>query len=65
MNTSRYFDGHLIGFERVVNRYWIGGYGYVYRTEYLVWNPAQPARTLLLSEGEFFALTTEALALAA
>ncbi|MEO1479035.1 MAG: hypothetical protein AAFV01_10695 [Bacteroidota bacterium] len=61
-NTApRTYKGHLIGFERVTNRYWIGGKGYVYHTEYLVWNPANRERTVLMTKDEFHALTRPAL----
>lgn len=59
-SRPRTFDGHPIAFQRVVNTYFIGGKGYTYCTEYLVWNPDHPETKKLFSEADFFALTADA-----
>lgn len=61
MNTALCtLNGRPVAYERVMNRYWIGGRGYVFISEVLVWNPTNPSKTVLLSPGEFDALTAPA-----
>ncbi len=64
-HPPRTYEGRNIGYRAICQRYWIGGRGYVYTSIVELWNPANPARRIVLTQGEFYAITSPAISLAA